>query len=59
LSLTRTLTLIASTTLCSHNLGIGPQKAKNIGEELFATVYAFLESIDVLHLFPYAEAVRF
>jgi hypothetical protein len=37
------------------SIGVGPQKAKNIGEELFATIYAFLEQADLLHLFPYAE----
>lgn len=34
--------------------GIGESKARNHGEGIIATIYAFLESHDLLHLFPTA-----
>lgn len=35
--------------------GIGESRAKRIGEHMLATMYAFLEKNDVLHLFPQAS----
>lgn len=36
--------------------GIGDSKAQKHGEGILATIYAFLESRDLLHLFPNAKA---
>lgn len=35
--------------------GVGDTKARNHGEGILATIYAFLEAHDILHLFPRAK----
>lgn len=36
--------------------GIGETKVRNFGDHILATIYAFLEAQDLLHLFPHAES---